>query len=252
MATTFTGDEMAGQDSARLHRRGFITGATAGLATAFLAGSADLAANAAEPDDDAMTALAPDAALRILLDGNRRWVRGRARHPRQSVRRRHALVTRQDPFALVLSCIDSRVPPELVFDCGLGDIFVIRTGAQVLDRGIVLGSLEFGPVKFPSTRLIIVVGHQGCGAVAAAISVIESGKPAPGHIQAVVDALRPAYRVAKPMPGDLLENMIKAQTRLAVDRLRADRHLHDLPGKHRLLIVGGHYELRSGRVALIA
>jgi carbonic anhydrase len=89
-----------------------------------------------------------------------------------------------------------RGSPELVFDCGLGDLFVIRTGAQALDRGVILGSIEFGPVNFPSARLILVLGHSGCGAVTSAISVIRDGAHAPGHIPAVVDALRPAYAAA--------------------------------------------------------
>jgi carbonic anhydrase len=156
------------------------------------------------------------------------------------------------PFATVISCIDSRVPPELVFDRGLGDMFVVRTGAQALDERVVLGSIEFGPVNYASARLMLVLGHQRCGAVEAAIKVIESGGRAPGHIQAVVNALRPAYRVAARQHGDLLDNMIRAQTRLAVQRLKLDRPLRKLIESEGLVIVGGHYLLDSGAVQLIA
>jgi carbonic anhydrase len=191
-------------------------------------------------------------ALRLLMEGNQRWSRGRARHPDQSVRRRWEVAGHQDPFATVVSCIDSRVPPEIVFDCGIGDVFTIRTGAQALDGRVVLGSIEFGPFNYSSARLMFVLGHQECGAIAAAIEVIESGGRAPGHVQSVVDALRPAYRVAKPQPGDLADNMARAQTRLTVDLLKQDPLLRDLTTKNGLAIVGGHYYLRKGLVEIIA
>ena len=186
------------------------------------------------------------------MAGNWRWARGRPRHPHQSVPWRLHVASHQEPFATVVSCIDSRVPPEIIFDRGIGDMFVIRTGAQALDDLVVLGSIEFGPVNYRSARLMVVLGHQKCGAVIAAIESIESGRPAPGHIQAVVDALRPAYRVAKPLPGDLTDNMIRAQIRLTVRRLRLDPLLRALIAGGRLAIVGGYYHLRSGIVDLIA
>jgi carbonic anhydrase len=164
---------------------------------------------------------------------------------------RHHVAPKQAPFASVVSCIDSRVPPEIVFDRGIGDMFVIRTGAQALDEGVVLGSIEFGPLKFPSARLLFVLGHQGCGAVTAAIEVIQSGKQAPGHLQAVVDALRPAYRAAKGKHGNLEDNMTREQTRLTVKRLKKDPVLAKLISSEGLLIVGGHYKLDSGVVKII-
>jgi carbonic anhydrase len=96
---------------------------------------------------------------------------------------------------MVFSCIDSRVPPEIVFDRGIGDLFVIRTGAQVLDRSIVLGSLEFGPNGYNS-QLIVVLGHSECGAILAAIGVFEGGDPPPGHIGAVATKSRSPSRAA--------------------------------------------------------
>jgi carbonic anhydrase len=178
-------------------------------------------------------------------------MRGRAQHPRQSPWWRHHLAHQHHPFAVVVSCIDSRVPPELVFDCGLGEILTVRPGAQVLDRQVVLGSIEYGPATFGSARLIVVMGHGGCGAVRDAIKVISTGGRAPGHIQAVVDALRPAYHVAIRERGDLLENMIRAQTRLTVRRLRRDPLLRDLATRKGLMIVGAHYHMRTGAVTLV-
>lgn len=235
-------------------RRGFVSAAgTTGLmaaavtATGF-AGSATAQASEV-PESFPET---PAAALRMMMRGNERFVHGKARHPHQSVRRREHVAPHQDPFATVFSCIDSRVPPEIVFDRGLGDFFVIRTGAQSLDAHVVLGSIEFGPNAYPSARLIFVLGHQSCGAVLATIDVIKSGKPAPGHIQAVVNALRPAYQVAIQQAGDLVDNMVRAQTRLTVERLKRDHLLRKLIENEGLKIVGGHYSLDSGKVHLIA
>jgi carbonic anhydrase len=191
-------------------------------------------------------------ALHVLMEGNERWVQGNLEHPHQTVARRVEVAPHQDPFALVFSCIDSRVPPEIVFDRGVGDLFVVRTGAQALDELVVLGSIEFGPNGYPSSRLILVLGHQECGAVIAAIQSIQTGVPAPGHIQAVVDALRPAYDVAVREPGDdLVEKMVRAQTILTVDRLRKDPLLAEQIANRGLWIVGGRYDLVSGQVVII-
>jgi carbonic anhydrase len=233
---------------AGLGRRGFLRGAGgAGLLAGLGAGGTATAAAS-----DLATAPGPRQALQLLMEGNRRWASGMATHPRQSVAWRHQVARHQNPFATVVSCIDSRVPPEIVFDRGIGDMFVIRTGAQALDDLVVLGSVEFGPVNYASSRLLFVLGHQGCGAVAGAIRHIRSGIPAPGHIQAVVDALRPAYQVAHGQPGNLLDNMTRAQTRLTVQRLKRDPVLARLIATTNLTIVGGHYRLYSGVVQIIA
>ncbi len=189
-------------------------------------------------------------ALGLLLAGNRRWVTGRVRHPHQSIRRRMSLTQSQSPFAVVFSCIDSRVPPELVFDRGLGDMFVIRTGAQTVDD-VTLGSVEFGPEE-NGTPLILVLGHQRCGAVIAAINAIQNHGHAPGHIQAVVDALKPAYNVAIHQSGDLVDNMVRAQTKLTVALLKSDPVLAERVHAGELMIVGGRYSLDTGGVEIIA
>jgi carbonic anhydrase len=197
------------------------------------------------------TTTSPGRALRLLVAGNRRWVAGKMRHPHQSVPRRVALRHEQHPFATVFSCIDSRVPPELVFDRGIGDLAVVRTGAQVLDEGVVFGSVEFA-VDHLHTPLILVMGHQRCGAVEAAIHTIQSGTTAPGHIQAVVDALRPAYHVAIKQPGDLLDNMVRAQTKLTVERIRHDPLIEELAHRGELIVRGAYYSLDTGAVSFIA
>jgi carbonic anhydrase len=234
---------------AKVSRRKFVRGAggfglLAGLGAAGIAtpGAADAASGPPGPAE----------ALRLLMEGNERWVRGKPDHPRQSAAWRYDVAAHQEPIAAVVSCIDSRVPPEIVFDRGLGDLFVIRTGAQTIDDQVVLGSIEFGPVNYASVKLLFILGHQRCGAVSAAIPAIESGEPAPGHIQAVADALRPAYQVAKRQSGDLPDNMVRAQTKLTVQRLRQDPLLSELIASGRLMAAGGYYSLDTGAVEIIA
>ena len=202
---------------------------------------------------EAATPATPTAAeaLALLMAGNRRWVRGRLSHPHQSVRRRAALTESQAPFATVFSCIDSRVPPEVMFDRGIGDLAVVRTGAQVLDEGIVMGCVEFA-VDHLGTPLILVMGHQRCGAVKAAAGAIESGGTAPGYIGTIIDALRPAYAAAKPQSGDLLDNMARTQTTLTVARLRSDPLLKEFIDRGELDVRGAYYSLDTGAVSLIS
>ncbi len=196
--------------------------------------------------------LDPQEALKTLLEGNERWMRGELAHPRQTVERRLEVADHQQPFAVIFSCIDSRVPPEIVFDCGIGDLFVIRTGGEALDDMVVLGSPEFGPSGYASARLMVVLGHQRCGAITAAIESIQTGVPAPGHITAIVEALRPAFDEAVTQPGDLVENMVRAQVRLTVAALRADPLLAHMVADDGLMIVGARYDLESGAVDVIA
>ena len=193
----------------------------------------------------------PQEALELLLAGNRRWVSGEVRHPHQSSHRRAIVAQGQRPLAAVFSCIDSRVPPELVFDRGLGDIFVIRTGAHAVDN-VALGSVEFGPDEL-QTPLILVLGHERCGAITATINAIQQHHgQAPGHIQDLVNALRPAYELARRASGDLVDNMVRAQTRLTVARLKHDQVLAERLRAGALAIVGARYDLDTGRVDVIA
>jgi len=231
-----------------LSRRRFLTTSGLGVASAIIAPGA---ARALAAESAVVAATSPHQALKLLIDGNRRWVTGELTHPHQSVARRIELRHVQHPFATVFSCIDSRVPPEVVFDRGIGDLAVIRTGAQVLDEGVVFGSVEFTPDHL-HTPLILVMGHQRCGAVSAAIHTIQSGGSAPGHIQAIVDALRPAYRVAIRQSGDLLDNMVRAQTKLTVRRIRHDPLIEEFIHRGELIVVGAYYSLDTGAVSIIA
>jgi carbonic anhydrase len=127
---------------------------------------------------------------------------------------------------------------------------VVRTGAQTAGD-VALGSVEYGPLEH-GTALIFVLGHQGCGAVQAAIESIRHNTTAPAHIAAVADALRPAYAVASKQSGDIVDNMVRAQTKLTVAQLRREPTLAARVSAGKLMIVGGHYSLGTGRVQVIA
>jgi len=181
--------------------------------------------------------LAPDQAWKVLLEGNARFANSAPAHPRQGADQRRALANTQHPFAAVLACTDSRVPTEIIFDQGLGDLFVARTAGHVLDEA-VLGSLEFA-VERLGIRLVVVLGHQRCGAVAAALP----GKPAAGHIASLVEAIRPAVEKAQGEGGDLLDHAVDANVALVVSKLKAA-----LSGRADIRIQGARYDLDSGAV----
>ncbi len=137
----------------------------------------------------------PEEAITRLLEGNARFVRGKSTTINESAERRAKIAQRQRPFATIFSCVDSRVPPELVFDSGLGDLFVIRTAGNVVDSA-VMGSLEYGAYEL-EIPLLLVLGHKGCGAVKATMETIESGGKAEGSIAYLVEAIRPAIEASK-------------------------------------------------------
>ena len=191
--------------------------------------------------------ISADQALERLLEGNRRWVEGRLAHPNRSAERRRELATGQRPFATVFSCIDSRVPAEIVFDCGTGDLAVVRTGGHVLDAEVVLGSLQFGAAIL-GTPLMLVMGHQSCGAVAAAIDVIEGRQSAPAGLESIVEAIRPAYEAAS---GRTADEVVRAHTSLTVRAIAQADSIAALMRSGELRIRGAHYSLETGEVSLL-
>ncbi|MEU8438587.1 carbonic anhydrase, partial [Streptomyces sp. NPDC029216] len=220
-------------DSAGLPRRkALLAGGLAALAAGTLSactaattpgGTARARPEPAAPNPAAST---PAAAYARLMEGNKRWVDGNLQHPDRDPTRRQLVAQSQTPFAVILSCIDSRVPPELLFDTGLGDMYVLRTGAQAVGP-VVTGSVEFGPLT-SATPLVMVLGHQRCGAVDAAYKAARDGKPLPGNLEAIAKALRPAYeQTVKEGGPDPVDRMIRAQVRLTADDLRA--HNMDKP-----------------------
>lgn len=185
-------------------------------------------------------------ALDKLIAGNQRYVTGQLVHHHQSGNRMRAIASGQHPFAIILGCADSRVPPEIVFDQGLGDLFVIRVAGNILDDAI-LGSIEYA-VEELGTSLVLVLGHERCGAVAATVK----HAAVLGHISTLLNAIQPAVDRAKDEPGDLLDNAVRANIRLVVEQLQSSMPVAELVHRDRLKVVGAQYKLERGAVELIA
>ncbi|HXP73321.1 MAG TPA: carbonic anhydrase [Stellaceae bacterium] len=202
-----------------------------------------LAAGAAVP-------ISSEAARQRLVAGNGRYVSGQPLRLDHS-RRRETVAHGQMPFAIVLGCSDSRVPPEILFDQGLGDIFTVRVAGNIADD-LAIGSMEYAVDHF-GTPLIVVLGHERCGAVSATVESVAAGTMPPPHIASLVAALRPAVEASKGMPGDAVENAITTHVRRTVEALRASGPiLGDAVARGRLEIVGAEYHLASGRVGFLA
>ncbi len=228
-------------------RRDFVrlSSATAALA---LTGDFSLGASPS-------VAAGPDEVLAKLMEGNKRFMNGQTslltrRRPEDFA----ALAQGQAPSAIIVACADSRVAPELVFDQGIGDLFVVRVAGNVVSGAgpVVKGSLEFAVAEL-GARLILVLGHSACGAVNAAITHIESDDLLPGSIGPLVDIIKPAVAMAAGEPGDKLTNVIRANVRRCVETIKSlDPILSKFAGSGELKVVGGTYELKTGQVDVFA
>jgi carbonic anhydrase len=195
----------------------------------------------------------PDEIVEKLLEGNRRFVEGKPLHPRRTPRDFTGLAESQAPLAVIVGCSDSRVAPELIFDQGIGDLFVVRIAGNVVSGPgrIVKGSIEYAVLEL-GVRLIMVLGHSGCGACKAAIEHIEARDSLPGAIADLINPIRPAVKMVTNMPGDKLTNVIKANVQQGVMRLRVLQPvLSKFANSGELKVVGGTYQLSTGRVELI-
>ena len=191
----------------------------------------------------AQTALSPEAALQQLIDGNRRFAGGHLTSFAEDLEILKAkTIDKQEPFAAVLSCADSRVPVELIFDQSIGEIFVTRVAGNIATSAMI-ASLEYG-VAVLGTKAIIVLGHTNCGAVKASIEA----KAVPGQISALYPYIRPAVDQA----GSNLEAAIKANAKIQAGLLRQSSPvLADHIKQNQLKIVAGYYDLSSGKVTLL-
>jgi carbonic anhydrase len=191
--------------------------------------------------------ISANQALQKLKEGNQRYVSFKRSYPDQDQVRLKAVAQGQHPFAVILGCADSRVPPELLFDQGLGDLFVIRVAGNILDEG-TLASIEFATAEL-GVPLVIVLGHQRCGAVKAALD----GGAVPGHIGRLVEAIKPALAEIQDQKGDRLDNAVRANVKMVVKQITASTPiLADLVKKDKLKVVGGRYALDNGIVEIIA
>ena len=194
----------------------------------------------------AQTPVDPDTILATLLAGNQRFMAANYTHPNQTAGRRVEVAQGQHPVAAVLACSDSRVPPELLFDQGLGDLFVIRLAGNIPDDA-AMGSLEYA-AEHLGVKLAVVLGHKRCGAVDAAVK----GGEAPGHIKMLVEAIMPAVRASKGMAGDLVDNAVHLNVSQITAKLRGTAPiLAEMVHEHKLKVVGAYYDIDSGKVTVL-
>jgi carbonic anhydrase len=193
--------------------------------------------------------LSPDAALDRLMKGNARYVGGVSKR-HDFTHEREPLRTGQNPFAGVLSCADSRIAPEYCFDTARGDVFVCRIAGNFASDEIV-ASFEYA-VQVLNTPLIMVLGHDSCGAVDATAKSIKDGTTLPGHLPALVAAISPAVKGVQGEPGDMLDNAIRRNVMLNVEKLKtAGPILNTFVDSKKVRVVGGIYKLASGRIDLL-
>lgn len=231
-----------------LSRRHLMLGAGATLAASTLPWSRGWAAEPAAAD--APNAIAPEVALERLMQGNARYA-ANAPEQRDFSAGRAARASAQYPIAAILSCADSRVSPELVFDQGPGDLFVVRLAGNFVDDD-GLASLEYA-VKFLGAPLVMVLGHTNCGAVAAAVKVVMERAVLPGHLPELIKSIEPAVIAAHDRhPSNLVAAAIEENVKLNVTRMKGDEPiLSEALAAKKIAAVGGVYDIATGKVSLL-
>jgi carbonic anhydrase len=246
--------EPAARPPARpLPRRQALSLAGLGLLGATLAACSKGEHEAAVPERvDSKEVDSKDGKERLVA-GNERYVKGTPAHPDESLTRRKKLGQGQKPFAAVLSCADSRVPPEIVFDHGLGDLFVVRSAGQVLDRA-VLGSLQFGVGEL-EVPLLVVLGHTKCGAVKATVEALEKkSAPSGTDIDALVAAITPSVHEAEEAGitgADVVVAAIEYNIEAVVAQLESAKVIQAAQKKRKLKILGAVYDVETGEVEFL-
>jgi carbonic anhydrase len=193
-----------------------------------------------------LPSLTPNAALKQLMAGNQRFVQHQPQHPHQSAARLQEVASAQYPFATILSCADSRVPAEILFDQGMGDIFDVRIAGNIATPEAI-GSIEYA-VELLGTPILMVLGHERCGAVTAAVQ----NDPLPGDISTFVDAILPAVQRVKNQPGDPVDNAVAANVTYQIEQLQRSALIRERVRSGKLKIIGGRYDLDTGTVTMIA
>jgi carbonic anhydrase len=228
-------------------RRKFLFTASASLAVPTFTHLPAFAAPASKPAPPA------DQVLKLMLEGNKRFATGASTHPRRTPADFKPLATGQSPIACVVACADSRVTPEILFDFGIGELFVIRVAGNYVNGAgtSVKGSIEYAVAEL-GVSLVMILGHSQCGAVKAAIEHIHDNDALPGAINDLVNAIKPAVLESQHKPGDLLENAIRANVKRGVDRLDDLQPIIEPAVKAgKLKIVGGVYDLATGKVQML-
>ena len=184
--------------------------------------------------------------LKRLLEGNRRFVSGNAQHPRQSEAHRLTLLEGQHPAVAIVGCTDSRVPPELIFDQGFGDLYISRVGGGAVG-GLSLASLELGVMAF-GIELIVVLGHSGCGAIQTTIQ----GAVTAGHLPELAAVIQPSVDEARALPGDLLVNTVQVNARRMARRLLdGSAIMAEAAAAGQIAVAACYYDLSTGLVEVL-
>lgn len=236
------------------HRRDFLkTAAFGGVAIAGASSAAIAAAGPAGPQGTgtippAPAGMTPDQALALLEQGNAAFLRGENRTDLSNAQRRLELAKGQAPFAAYVTCSDSRVPPELLFGRGLGELFIIRNAGNTVDT-VALGSIEYA-VAVLKVPLVVVMGHERCGAVEAATKVVTENATYPGQIGRMIEPIIPAVLQVRNDEGDLLDNSVRSNVRRVASYLReqTDPLLLEPLASGALKVVGAYYDLDTGGV----
>ena len=248
-------------------RRLIGSGTGLALAAPVAAPLAGLLAGCGDDEDGASTSTAADAAvaekapstgdeaLERLLAGNERFVTDRELHEGRDTVRLAELAEGQAPYAVILGCADSRVPPELLFDTGLGELFVVRIAGNTAVDPLVVGSVEYS-VEHLGSVLVMVLGHQSCGAVKGAVAVATEGASEPGSIGDFIAPIVPVVEEVSESEPDLsedqlVEKSVQANVKAAVEELETADLIAELVESGELMIVGAEYELDSGKVVLL-
>lgn len=200
----------------------------------------------AAPSSIVPSSLSPDEALQKLMEGNQRFIQHHPQYPDQSEARLLEVAQAQHPFATVLSCADSRVPAELIFDQGIGDIFDVRIAGNIATTAAI-GSIEYAVVLL-ETPMLMVLGHERCGAVTAAVQ----NKPLPGEIGTFVEAILPAVERVKNQPGDTVDNAVNANVQYQIEQLLQRSNLiAERVQSGKLKVIGSRYDLDTGAVTIL-
>lgn len=236
--------------SSALSRRGFLRLSAAcgmGIAMSQLGAAPGQADHLADhlSGSGSETALTPDAALEKLMAGNRRFMQHLPEYPDQSRARLSEVAQAQHPFVTILSCADSRVPAEILFDQGIGDIFDVRIAGNIVTPES-LGSLEYA-VALLHTPLLMVLGHERCGAVTAAVQK----EVLLGEIGSFVKAILPAVAAVQDQSGDQVENAVLSNVRYQMQQLQRSQILSDRLQSGQLKLVGGRYDLDTGGITIV-
>lgn len=190
--------------------------------------------------------MTPDQIVQKLMEGNQRFVANKRQNPNQDTARLTEVAKGQKPFAAILGCADSRVPAEIVFDQGLGDLFVCRVAGNIATPEEI-GSLEFGTLVL-GAKVLMVLAHERCGAVDATIK----GAQVPGQIGSLLEAIKPAVDKSKGKPGDALENATKENVLHQAEKLKESPVISKLIQEGKLKVVGGYYDLDTGAVTMVS